>query len=44
MLKYLNAGPEVGLSQAVQMARCTAQNSDKKIGGRYHPSSALSPE
>jgi hypothetical protein len=41
-LRYLTAGPEVGLLQAVQKVRCAAQSSDKKIGESYHPPSALS--
>ena len=33
ILSYLTAGPEVGLSQAVQEVCCAAYSSDKKTGG-----------
>jgi len=42
-LKYLTAGPEVTLSQAVQKVGCAVQSSDKNTGKSYHPPSALIP-
>ena len=42
MLKYLTAGPEVGLSHRVQNVLWVAESSDKNRGESYHPLSALS--
>jgi len=41
-IRCLTAGPEFGLSQAVQKVRCAAQTSDKETAESYTPSSAVS--
>jgi len=41
-LRYLTTGSEVGLSQGVQKVRRSAQISDRKTGGMYHPTSVHS--